>query len=83
MTRELAGHLGHRVLHLERLLHEPRQLEQALDVLAPVLGQQRAPAPPQPEGEQIESHQRRGEGLGGGHPDLGAGVGVERAGGLA
>ena len=83
MTRHLAGQVRHRVLHLERLLHESRQLEQALDVLAPVLGQQRAPATAQPEGEEIAGHQGGGEGLGGGDPDLGAGVGVEGAGGLA
>ena len=83
MPGDLAGQLGHRGLQLERLLHQPRQLQQALDVLAPVLRQQHAPPPPEPDGQQIEGDQRRGERLGRRHPDLGPRVGVERSGGLA
>ena len=83
VARELAGQLRDRVLHLEGLLHEAGQLEQALDVLASVLREQGAAAPAQPEAEEVAGDQGRGEGLGGGDPDLGPRVSVEGAGGLA
>ena len=48
-------------------------------MLAGRLGRERSAQPPQLHRQQEERGQLGGEGLGGGHPDLRAGVGVERA----
>ncbi len=51
--------------------------------LRPSSGPQHAAPPPEPEGQQVERDERRGERLGRRDPDLGPRVRVERAGGLA
>ena len=79
----LLGKLGDCRLLLEGLLHETRQLEQTLDVLAAVLGEEGAAATAEPEGEEIAGGEGGRESLGRRHADLRPRVGVEHSGGLA
>ena len=67
----------------EHVLHQDRELRQRLDDAARLAVRQRAARLPEAQGQQVERDELRRERLGRRHPDLGAGVGVDGAVGLA
>ena len=88
-VQEVAGgghplrHLLHPAAHGQRVLHEVGHPGQALQQLAAALVGEGPAQPAQVQGQERQGHDLRREGLGGGDADLGAGVGEQRARGLA
>ena len=80
---EPLGHFLHRGRGLERLLQNLRHLQQLADVIANLRRGQGAAHLRHVKGQELQRDQLRGERLGRGNANLGAGVRIDRALGLA